>query len=129
MKKLATWWREFDDENEKLVEENKMLKNEKLEHQRSNAKLIKENENHKKRFQKLNEKEQKVSVEKIQRRLNQITADNEKLDEKKDKHAIKALKRDAPHVQNIQKKDPREFLGENLLETITEGPRKKRMKQ
>ena len=95
----------------------------------NNAKLMKKNENHKKRFLKLNEKEQKVSVEKIQRRLNQITADNEKLDGKKDKHEIKALKRGVPVATHIQKKDPREFLGENLLETIAEGPRKKRMKR
>ena len=119
-----------------------MLKNEKLEHQRSKAKLIKENENHKKRFQKLNEKEQKVYIERmeLQRRLDEKTADNEKHDGKKDKLAIKALKRDGTVAPHIQKKDPREFLGETLLETakknetvdektIAEGPRKKRMKR
>ena len=52
----------------------------------SNGNVIKGNENHKKRFQKLNEKEQKVSVEKIelQRRLDQITAENEKLNGKRE---------------------------------------------
>ena len=115
-------------------------KNEKLDLQRSNAKLIKENENYKKHFQKLYKKEQEVSVEKIQRRLDEITADNEKHDGKKDKLAIKALKRDGTVAPHIQKKDPREFLGETLLETakknetvdektIAEGPRKKRMKR
>ena len=57
--------------NEKLLEENKTNKMEKLELEKMCANLIKENENNKRSFQKLNKQEQKVYLEKLklQRRL------------------------------------------------------------
>ena len=120
MKALKTWYQVISNEWARLEQENELLKNEKLELQGSNANLINENERNKKRFQKLNEEEQKVYIEKIelQRRLDEITADNEQLNGKKETKTTVSLKRGVsditvvPHIQE----NPQDFSGETLLQ-------------